>query len=121
MFHWCRLEGIHILIPGSRSASFNLEAKSLTGWSTSRHCVITRFQDLTVDSYKMIKSKAGALLTMLPKNLKEQSQEDKQVWKDYCCKGYFYVVNCFLAFHAIGKCYDFSRCFNTCVLCEIFW
>lgn len=67
------------MILGSRSASFNLEARSLNGWSTSRHCVVTRFQHLTVDSYKNIKTKAGALLAMLPKNFKELSQEDKQV------------------------------------------
>lgn len=74
------------ILLGSRSASFNLEARSLIGWSTSRHCVVTRFQDLTVDSYKNIKSKAGALLAMFPKNIKELSQEDKQVLFKYVQK-----------------------------------
>lgn len=66
-------------ILGSRSASFSLEAKSLSGWSMSRHCVIARFQDLTIDSYKVIKSKVGALLAMLPKNFNGLSQEEKHV------------------------------------------
>lgn len=36
-------------------------------------------QDLTVDSYKNIKTKAGALLAMLPPRLHQLSQEEKQV------------------------------------------
>lgn len=67
------------MIVGCRSASINLEARSLQGWSTSRHCVVAKLQDLTIDQFRNIKTKAGALLIILQKNLSELSNDDKQV------------------------------------------
>lgn len=67
------------LIQGCRSAAINLEARSLTGWSTQRHCVITKLQDLTVDHFRNIRAKAGALLVVLPEALHRLSQEDRKV------------------------------------------
>ncbi|CAH1982022.1 unnamed protein product [Acanthoscelides obtectus] len=69
---------LHGVSHGCRSAAVNLEAKSLTGWTTSRHCVVTRLKDITVDHFRNIKSKAGALLVMLPENWRNLSLEDKQ-------------------------------------------
>ncbi|KAK9754749.1 Peptidase family M28 [Popillia japonica] len=63
---------------GCRSASVNLEARSLLGWSTSRHCVVAKIQDLTIDHFRNIKARAGALLVILPENFSELSSDDKQ-------------------------------------------
>ncbi|XP_047516601.1 nicalin [Pieris napi] len=59
---------LHTVPHGCRSASFNLEGRSLTSWSTSRHCVVARIQDITIEQFIDIRSKAGALLLVLPKN-----------------------------------------------------
>lgn len=64
---------------GCRSASISLEARSLTGWSTLRHCVIAKLQELTVDHFRNIRSKAGGLLIVLPEDFSELSEEDQQV------------------------------------------
>lgn len=55
---------------GCRSASIVLEARSLNTWRTSRHCVITRLTDLTADLFYTIKHQAGALIVMLPANMR---------------------------------------------------
>lgn len=71
-------------IPGCRSASFNLEGRSLTSWSTSRHCVVARIQDVTIEQFLEIRNKAGALLLVLPKNDTALSTEEKEVsWSSY--------------------------------------
>lgn len=57
----------------------NLEARSLSGWSTSRHCIVARLQDITIDHFREIRVKAGALLVVLPKDMDEMSLEEKQV------------------------------------------
>lgn len=67
----------HIL--GCRSASFNLEGRSLTSWSMSRHCVVARVQDITIDQFMEIRAKAGALLLVLPKNITALSTGEKEV------------------------------------------
>lgn len=54
---------------GCRSSSINLEARSLTGWSTNRHCVVARLQDITSHHLREIRSKAGALFIVLPKDM----------------------------------------------------
>lgn len=85
---------------GCRGSSINLEAKSLQTWTTSRHCVITRwsethlrrqsvnklmkflwnrFQDLTVDQFREIRAKAGGVIILLPENMSSLSSEEKQV------------------------------------------
>ncbi|XP_072397376.1 BOS complex subunit NCLN [Diabrotica undecimpunctata] len=69
---------LHGISHGCRSAGINLEAKSLTNWNNARHCVVTNFKSLTVDSFKNIKSKAGALLAMLPEHLSTLSSEEYQ-------------------------------------------
>ncbi|XP_017786970.1 PREDICTED: nicalin [Nicrophorus vespilloides] len=68
---------LHGVSHGCRSASINLEARSLMGWTTSRHCVVTKLKDLTVDHFMEIRNKAGALLVVLPNNLSKLSKEDK--------------------------------------------
>ncbi|XP_056643781.1 BOS complex subunit NCLN [Diorhabda sublineata] len=69
---------LHGIAHGCRSAGLNLEAKSLTNWNSPRHCVVTKLKDLTVDSFRNIKLKAGGLLVMLPKDIASLSYEDKQ-------------------------------------------
>ncbi|KAG5889173.1 hypothetical protein JTB14_010813 [Gonioctena quinquepunctata] len=69
---------LHGVAHGCRSAGINLEARSLTGWSTPRHCVVAKLKDLTVDSFRNIKLKAGALLIMLPNAISDLNPEDKQ-------------------------------------------
>ncbi|XP_050305475.1 nicalin-1 [Anthonomus grandis grandis] len=69
---------LHGVSYGSRSSAVNLEAKSLSTWSAFRHCVMTRLTDLTVDAFRQIRSKAGALIIELPPNISTISQEQKQ-------------------------------------------
>lgn len=64
---------------GCRASALNLEAKSLYTWSTSRHCVVTKLEDLTIDHYKEIRSKAGGLVILMPKDFSLLSYEEKQV------------------------------------------
>lgn len=77
----------------------NLEAKSLHSWKTSRHCIVTRyvphplsspvttdpstifrnsFQDLTIEQFREIRSKAGGLIVLLPRDLAALSAEEQQ-------------------------------------------
>ncbi|GAB0088901.1 Nicalin [Sergentomyia squamirostris] len=63
---------------GCRASALNLEAKSLYTWSTSRHCVIARFQDLTIDQFREIRAKAGGLVLLLPQDLNTLSADDRQ-------------------------------------------
>ncbi|KAJ0174302.1 hypothetical protein K1T71_010448 [Dendrolimus kikuchii] len=69
---------LHTVPHGCRSASFNLEGRSLTSWSTSRHCVVARVQDITIDQFMEIRAKAGALLLVLPKNDTMLTTEEKE-------------------------------------------
>ncbi|XP_059057938.1 BOS complex subunit ncln [Achroia grisella] len=69
---------LHTVSHGCRSASFNLEGRSLTSWSTSRHCVVARVEDISIEQFMEIRSKAGALLLVLPKNNTLLSPEDKE-------------------------------------------
>lgn len=62
---------------GCRSSSFSLEAKSITTWKTSRHCVITRLKDLTNYRFQDIVQRAGALVVMLPKDMSMLSTDEK--------------------------------------------
>ncbi|CAH0724211.1 unnamed protein product, partial [Brenthis ino] len=69
---------LHTVPHGCRSASFNLEGRSLTSWSMSRHCVVARIQDITIDQFVEIRNKAGALLLVLPKNNTLLTDEEKE-------------------------------------------
>lgn len=69
---------LHGISYGSRAAAVNLEAKSLSSWSSSRHCVVTRLTDLTLDAFRNIRSKAGALILLLPQSFANLTQEEKQ-------------------------------------------
>ncbi|XP_023940632.2 nicalin-1 [Bicyclus anynana] len=69
---------LHTVPHGCRSASFNLEGRSLSSWSMSRHCVVARIQDITIDQFVEIRSKAGALLLVLPKNDTLLTDEQKE-------------------------------------------
>lgn len=63
---------------GCRASTLNLEAKSLYSWQTSRHCILTRFQDMTIDQFREIRAKAGGLIILLPADITSLSLEDKQ-------------------------------------------
>lgn len=63
---------------GCRASALNLEAKSLYTWQTSRHCVLTRLQDMTIDHFREIRAKAGGLVVLLPEDSAALSLEDKQ-------------------------------------------
>lgn len=56
-----------------------MEARSLTGWSTSRHCVVAKALDITPAIFQSIKSKAGALIIVLPEKMNDLTMEEKQV------------------------------------------
>ncbi|KAK6643166.1 hypothetical protein RUM43_004669 [Polyplax serrata] len=64
---------------GCRSSSINLEARSLTGWSTNRHCVVARLQDITSHHLREIRSKAGALFIVLPKDMTASPELQQQM------------------------------------------
>lgn len=63
---------------GCRASALNLEAKSLYSWQTSRHCILTRFQDMTIDQFREIRAKAGGLVILLPADISSLSLEEKQ-------------------------------------------
>lgn len=63
---------------GCRSSGINLEGKSLYSWSTSRHCVVTRLQDLTVNQFHEIRLKAGGLVILLPNDISQFGEDVKQ-------------------------------------------
>ncbi|KAK9892946.1 hypothetical protein WA026_022817 [Henosepilachna vigintioctopunctata] len=69
---------LHGVPYGSRSASVNLEARSLLNWKALRHCVVSKMKDLTIDQFRDIRTKAGALLTIVPNDLANLSKEEKQ-------------------------------------------
>ncbi|GBP63549.1 Nicalin [Eumeta japonica] len=69
---------LHTVPHGCRSSNINLEGRSLTSWSTSRHCVVARIQDMTIDQFMEIRSKAGALLLVLPKNNTLLTKDEKE-------------------------------------------
>ncbi|CAG5083844.1 Similar to ncl1: Nicalin-1 (Danio rerio) [Cotesia congregata] len=70
---------LHGIPHGCRSASVLLEARGLSNWRTSRHCVIARLNDLTPDLFYTIKNKAGALVIMLPKDMTNLTIDQQQV------------------------------------------
>ncbi|KAM7341297.1 BOS complex subunit NCLN [Cochliomyia hominivorax] len=63
---------------GCRSSALSLEAKSIYTWSTKRHCIITKFQDLTVEQFRDIRQKAGGLVILLPKDVANLNSEEKE-------------------------------------------
>ncbi|KAL1403352.1 hypothetical protein pipiens_005701 [Culex pipiens pipiens] len=63
---------------GCRASALNLEAKSLYTWQTSRHCIVARFQDMTIDQFREIRAKAGGLVIRLPEDTAQLSLEEKQ-------------------------------------------
>ncbi|XP_066262582.1 BOS complex subunit NCLN [Euwallacea similis] len=69
---------LHGVSYGSRAAGINLEARSISTWSTARHCVLTRLKDVTVDIFRNIRGKAGALIVELPESFSNFTQEEKQ-------------------------------------------
>ncbi|XP_066142416.1 BOS complex subunit NCLN [Euwallacea fornicatus] len=72
---------LHGVSYGSRAAGINLEARSILTWSTARHCVLTRLKDLTVDIFRNIRGKAGALIVELPESFTNFTQEEKQQYQ----------------------------------------
>ncbi|KAH1008079.1 hypothetical protein HUJ04_005225 [Dendroctonus ponderosae] len=69
---------LHGMAFGSRMASVNLEARSISTFSSSRHCVFARLMDLSIETYRNIRGKAGALIVELPKSLSNLTQDEKQ-------------------------------------------
>ncbi|XP_076268074.1 BOS complex subunit NCLN [Rhynchophorus ferrugineus] len=63
---------------GSRAASVNLEARALSTWSSSRHCLVTRLKDLSIDTFRNIKGKVGALVIVLPASYTNLTRDEKQ-------------------------------------------
>lgn len=73
-------QGISLfVISGCRASALNLEAKSLNSWKTSRHCIVTRFQDLSLEQFREIRSKAGGLIVLLPDDISLLTLDEKQV------------------------------------------
>lgn len=70
---------LHGVSRGCRVSSINLEARSLTTWSTQRHCVVSRLTNLTALHLYKIKEGAGGLLIMLPKHLNTLNDDEKEV------------------------------------------
>uniref|UniRef100_A0A2M4AFL0 Nicalin n=1 Tax=Anopheles triannulatus TaxID=58253 RepID=A0A2M4AFL0_9DIPT len=69
---------VHGVPYGCRASALNLEAKSLYTWQTSRHCVLTRLQDMTIDHFREIRAKAGGLVVLLPEDTAALSLEEKE-------------------------------------------
>lgn len=69
---------LHGVPHGCRNAPISLEARSLTGWSTSRHCVVTKALDVTPSLFQAIKYKAGALIIVLPEKINDLTPDEKQ-------------------------------------------
>ncbi|XP_032519451.2 BOS complex subunit ncln [Danaus plexippus] len=69
---------LHNVPHGCRSSSFNLEGRSLSSWGTSRHCIVARLQDISVDQFVETRNKAGALVLVLPKNVTLLTDEEKE-------------------------------------------
>lgn len=57
----------------------NLEARTLNNWETSRHCIVAKLEELTSDSIRQIRSKAGGLLVILPYQDDPISEEKREV------------------------------------------
>lgn len=64
---------------GCRTANLNLEARSLTSWSTQRHCVVARLEHLASHSLHNIKENSGGLLLVLPQNIDSLTSEMREV------------------------------------------
>lgn len=63
---------------GCRSSSFNKEARPLNTVYLANGCILARFQDLTIDQFREIRLKAGSLIILLPKNLRDLSMDEKE-------------------------------------------
>lgn len=63
---------------GCRASALSLEAKSLYTWSTGRHCVVAKLQDITIDQFREIRQKAGGLVILLPQNVSGMTFEEKE-------------------------------------------
>ncbi|XP_060531017.1 BOS complex subunit NCLN [Cylas formicarius] len=69
---------LHGVPYGSRAAAVNFEARAATTWTSSRHCVVAKLLDISVEMFRNIRSKAGALVLVLPQNITKLSQDEKQ-------------------------------------------
>ncbi|PSN47382.1 Nicalin [Blattella germanica] len=56
---------LHGISHGCRSSPVNLEARSISGWGTSRHCVVARLEDISTEQFREVRARAGALLQMM--------------------------------------------------------
>ncbi|XP_014085474.2 BOS complex subunit ncln isoform X2 [Bactrocera oleae] len=63
---------------GCRASALSLEAKSLYTWSTGRHCVVAKLQDITIDQFREIRQKAGGLVILLPQHVSDMTFEEKE-------------------------------------------
>ncbi|XP_014288799.1 BOS complex subunit ncln [Halyomorpha halys] len=70
---------LHGLSRGCRTANLNLEARSLTSWSTQRHCVVARLEHLASHSLHNIKENSGGLLLVLPQNIDSLTSEMREI------------------------------------------
>ncbi|CRK99268.1 CLUMA_CG012687, isoform A [Clunio marinus] len=63
---------------GSAGSSLNMEARSFSSDFNFRSCILARIQDLSVDLFRVIKSKAGGLVILMPQNETQLSLEEKE-------------------------------------------
>jgi len=58
----------------------NVEAQPVSALSFLRKCVVAKMKDLTIDRFKdAVQQNAGGLLVVLPHNLSDLSNNDKEV------------------------------------------
>lgn len=73
------------VLPGTRNAILNTEARTVEAEVLSRRCVIMRLVDFSYEEYqKALRQSAGAVVIILPKNMSAVPQDIVQVithWK----------------------------------------
>lgn len=64
---------------GCRSSAVNLEGRGLGGWISTRHCVLAKLTDLTVENFLDVRARAGALLLLMPSNMANLTEAEREV------------------------------------------
>lgn len=80
------------MLPGTRNAILNTEARTVEAEVLSRRCVIMRLADFSYDKYqKALRQSAGAVVIILPKNMSALPQDIVQVSIHLCSSSSFFV------------------------------
>ena len=75
---------VNAVVTGCRAALVNVEAQPVSALSFLRKCVVAKMKDLTIDRFKdAVLQNAGGLLVILPSNLSQLSNSEKEVYA--CC------------------------------------